>query len=420
MNRLRSFASMPLIGLLSAAMVGCGGGGSSSASPAGAGASAPSTSVSSDRASNQIPIVVDRGPPGVYAVNTPYVNVTLCAPGSTTNCQTVGHVLLDTGSSGLRIMASVLTPALLNALPAVSLNGAPIAECLPFVQGNVWGPLVSADIAMNGESAAGAAVQIIGAGAYDSIPAACSASGPVQDTVSAFGANGIIGVGVFEQDCGSACASNSGLGIYYTCNTTTSCTSAAVPLAKQVWNPVALVPDDNNGTLITLPAAPPSGAPATGTLTFGIGTQSDNAIGNASILTVDDVYGELTATVGATTYTGSYVDSGSNGYFFGTNVFQLCKYSLGFYCPPSGAVAVLASLQGVNGETLSANFTVGNADDFAASHPNAADDADLAGSNGTGGAAFGLPFFLGATVSTAIEHSNTPVAMGPWVGVLRN
>ena len=41
------------------------------------------------------------------AVNILYVNVTICAPGSTTNCQTIDHVQVDTGSQGLRILSSV-------------------------------------------------------------------------------------------------------------------------------------------------------------------------------------------------------------------------------------------------------------------------------------------------------------------------
>src|ERR1700688_446096 len=34
-----------------------------------------------------------------------FTSVTVCAPGSTTNCQTISDVLIDTGSSGLRILS---------------------------------------------------------------------------------------------------------------------------------------------------------------------------------------------------------------------------------------------------------------------------------------------------------------------------
>ena len=39
--------------------------------------------------------------------NMPYVSVTICEPG-TYNCKTIHNILLDTGSSGLRIFASAV------------------------------------------------------------------------------------------------------------------------------------------------------------------------------------------------------------------------------------------------------------------------------------------------------------------------
>src|SRR3569832_1654003 len=41
-------------------------------------------------------------------VNQPCVSVTVCLP-TTTQCQTISDILLDTGSVGLRIFRSVLT-----------------------------------------------------------------------------------------------------------------------------------------------------------------------------------------------------------------------------------------------------------------------------------------------------------------------
>src|ERR1700690_4416673 len=59
---------------------------------------------------NTLAITVDSGPaaaPG--AVNHAYVTVKVCTPGSTVQCATIDHVLLDTGSWGLRLVRSVLT-----------------------------------------------------------------------------------------------------------------------------------------------------------------------------------------------------------------------------------------------------------------------------------------------------------------------
>ena len=73
----------------------CGGSsGASSSTPA------PPT------ASNVQAIAVNAGPAGFYT-NGAFTNVTVCVPG-TSACQTVGGVLVDTGSSGLRLLSSAL------------------------------------------------------------------------------------------------------------------------------------------------------------------------------------------------------------------------------------------------------------------------------------------------------------------------
>jgi len=51
------------------------------------------------------------GPSGGY-VNGIWTSVTICAPGSTNNCQTIPNVLVDTGSVGLRVLSSALTVSL--------------------------------------------------------------------------------------------------------------------------------------------------------------------------------------------------------------------------------------------------------------------------------------------------------------------
>src|SRR5208337_1949151 len=65
---------------------------------------------------NVQPIVVDAGPPGVGTVNEAFVTVTVCLP-NTSTCQNIDHVLVDTGSSGLRLLSSAgggeLNPSLL-------------------------------------------------------------------------------------------------------------------------------------------------------------------------------------------------------------------------------------------------------------------------------------------------------------------
>ena len=59
---------------------------------------------------NTMAVIVDTGPAAATgAINHPYVTVKVCAAGSATQCANIDHVLLDTGSWGLRLVGSVLT-----------------------------------------------------------------------------------------------------------------------------------------------------------------------------------------------------------------------------------------------------------------------------------------------------------------------
>ena len=76
-------------------------------------------------------------------------------------------------------------------------------------------------------------------------------------------------------------------GLYYAC--ATSCTDTTVPANQQVPNPVTHFAADNNGAIIVLPAVAAGGASnVAGSLIFGIDTQTDNASGSQTVLTVDD------------------------------------------------------------------------------------------------------------------------------------
>jgi len=257
-------------------------------------------------------------------------------------------------------------------------------------------------------------IQIIADPAVPAAPSECSSTGPALNTVQSLGANGTIGLSTFAQDCGQACASQALSGFYYSC-TGGRCSPISVSIAKQVWNPVALFTGDNNGTIVSLDGVPATGATlVNGTLTFGIGTQANNALGSTTVLTVDSV-GDFTSSVGSTSYPYSFIDSGSNGLFYGTNLFTLCSSFNGFYCPPAPQ-AQSGVLQGQNGVNLPVNFTVGNPEQLFTSNPATTADAELAGP-GFGGVDWGLPFFFGRTIYTAIEGMSTPTVNGPWVGI---
>ena len=91
---------------------------------------------------NVEPITVDAGPAGLTGrvVNIAYVTVRICRA-STTQCQDVDHVQVDTGSSGLRILASALGSVVLDVEAAP--GGLPIAECMQFADGSSFGPVAT-------------------------------------------------------------------------------------------------------------------------------------------------------------------------------------------------------------------------------------------------------------------------------------
>ena len=353
-------------------------------------------------------IVVNAGPANNY-LNGLFTSVTLCVPGQS-SCQTIDGVLVDTGSSGLRILASALTLAL---PPQTDVGGAPIAECFSFLDGYTWGGVQSADIKLGGEQASGVPVQVIGSGGLPAIPQACANSGTSENTLATLGANGVLGVGLFRQDCGSGCvgigASNPGL--YYSCPSS-GCQTIAQPLARQLQNPVWLFPTDNNGVVIQLPSVAAGGAvTSTGMMAFGIGTQSDNALGSAKVLTVD-ASGNLSTTYGGQTYSGSYLDSGTNGIYFldsRTTGLPICTVNTDFYCPTT-TQAQSATFRGVNATTIPVTFNVGNAD---ALNGRFNAFSEVAGPN-PGAFAWGLSFFFGRTIYTAIEGQATPGGVGPY------
>jgi hypothetical protein len=467
---LRSlFASLICVSLL---LAGCGGGGGSVASSSGSGSSGSGSSGSGGSGSggsgsggsgsggsgsggsgstayNVVNAIVDQGPSGltsanIVATNIMYVNVTVCAPGSTTTCQTIDHVQVDTGSQGLRILSSVLNSTMTNALKPVSLNGGALAECLEFVDGYSWGPVVTADLhiggsdtATTGESAPGIPVQIIGTSTYP-VPADCSnnAINPTpENTVVEFGANGIIGVGLFDEDCGTVCAPGTGTaGVengdnYFTC-TSAGCSEALVPIADQMINPVNALTavngiTDNNGVIIELPAVGAAGAATvTGTMIFGISTQSNNTLSpSATVMTAQSYTGYVTTNVSSLSQTDadSYLDSGSNAIYFNDSNIPDCGSSSAapdFFCPAS-TVNLSATITGINNQVAMVNFSVANANTLFTANDDFAAFSNVAAPSGTTvleEATFdwGLPLFYGHNVYFAMENKDAGGTTGPY------
>ena len=400
-----------LIGLLPA----CGGGsGTSANTPTPATATPPATTTPAATtpaaASNTQVITIDAGP--ANTVNTLFTSVTVCVPGSATACQTIDHVQIDTGSVGLRLLSSVVQPSL--KLPQkAAADGNALVECTQFADGYSWGPVKSADIRLGGQTAIAVPIQIIGDASFTDIPLACSSSGPPENTVRDFGANGILGIGSFANDCGNACVGGINHGIYYACSSA-GCVPTTVSATAQVQHPVAALTTDNNGVVLQLPSIPAAGAGgATGTMILGIGTRSNNALGSARVHTLNATDATLTVTLDGKAYTGSFIDSGSNGYFYPSTATRIC--SSGFFCPPS-PLTVATVIQGKNGTNTAYNFTITNADALFGDNPGFTAFPTLGGQGFDNTAVdLGLPFFFGRSVFTAIEGRSTPAGVGPYV-----
>jgi hypothetical protein len=394
---------LPVLAVSAAAfMAACGGGSSHQNTIAGS-------------ASNVQAISVNSGPANNYA-NGVFISVMVCVP-SSSNCQTINGILVDTGSYGLRLLSSSGGGALTLTLPSqTGTNGNPIGECAPFVSGLTWGPVATADIMISGEKASAIPVQVID-GTFATLPTQCADFGvPEQETLTGedgLGANGILGVGPVVQDCGTQCTvtGSSNPGLYYQCAGST-CTVTTQTVALQVQNPVASFATDNNGVIVELPSASSPTSSLTGSLVFGIGTQSNNALNGATVFPINSDI-EISTTFKGQAYP-AFIDSGSNAYFFldsGTTSLPECSDDASFYCPGSNTgLSATASATGGASETI--KFTIGNADsEF--SNTSAFVFPTLGGPN-PGTFDWGLPFFFGRNVFTAINGKSTPGGQGPY------
>ena len=426
----------PIIALL-VALAGCSGGGSTSTPSA---IATPTPVV--PPLTNFATLIVDSGPTAaVGGVRTyvgddiPYVTLTICAP-DTTTCQTIDHVVVDTGSVGLRILASVLNPSMIAALPQQKDDSAnPVAECLAFVDGYAFGSVRFVDFKIGGEAVANMPMQIIGDGdRFAAVPASCSAGGGTRlAAVKDIGGNGILGIGVTTTDCGTRCTVTGGssAAAYYDCPPT-GCVGiiarAATTIApfQQLPNPVAAMAVDNNGSIISLPAVPDSGARTlTGTLYFGIGTQTNNALGAATVVTTSSSAagsaGLFTVVYKAASLTNSFIDSGSNSYFFTDSAITACADTnlKGYYCPPTPLSLALV-IQGRNGTNATVALPLFDAKPLLlganAAVPGIGADPSATASLKPVPRSFdlGLPFFFGRNVYIGIEGRAAGTATGPF------
>jgi hypothetical protein len=384
-------------------------------------ASVQITVLASGAGPNVSVLSVDGGPvPGQVYANAAFTSVTICNPGSTSACQTVGGILVDTGSYGLRILQSEIPLLKLSQLS--DGNGDTLENCASLPDGSfLWGPVSIADIYISGETASSVLTQVISSSQDEVVPDGCSNGGTTnENTPELLGANGILGVGPEPTDC-----TVSGVNycdgsvqpvppnVYYSCPST-GCTSSdsavIVPAIEQMENPIPLFGADSNGVILQFPPVSGSEVSISGSLIFGIGTEPNNGLGAATIFTLD-ASDHFTTIFNGQTLTSSSFDSGSNGLFF-PDALPTCADNAQFFCPVSSLSGLSATIEGASQGESTVNFNVTNADDLFSSSGYAVFPT-LAGpqgsynscANGNASCVFdwGLPFFYGRSVYAAID-----------------
>jgi len=365
--------------------------------------------------------------------NAPTVSVRICQPG-TSNCQTISNVLVDTGSTGLRIFSQALSVPL---TAATDSGGNALGECYQFGSGEAfWGQVELADVTLGGETIHNLRMQYMES-TYKSVPSSCTQGGTftVSASPSDDGFNGILGVQPFQYDCGANCSPGSWAAIYYSCPTGSStCTGLTMPEASQVPNPVAMMATDNNGYAVQTPNTSPSGGVnlANVYLVFGIGTQANNVPVSASALPVDD-FGNMQTNFAGIQLPYSVIDTGSEEFYFDppsgfpSPTCQLSDGSGGsvsIYCP-TNLTTYSAVLEGSSGvPQLNLNFQLFNGvtaseDPVNVLYPDIGQPISDGALEGDGSGVsqmflWGFPLFYGKTIFFGMENASTTLGTGPY------
>jgi hypothetical protein len=388
-------------------------------------ASLPITVSPAGTTANVVPISVNGGPlvPTTIYTNAAFVSVQVCATSGA--CQTIPDILVDTGSFGLRLLASEVTVPL---TPITDGSGNTLYDCVQFVDDSfLWGAVAPANIIVGGETATSTSIQLIANPSF-SIPSGCS--GTNEDTQTLLGANGILGIGPEPFDCGLACDPSAGgtpPTVYYLCSSGGSCSTTFVSCGtlcqdanpnQQVTNPVVVFPTDNNGTILTLPAVNDVAATVTGTLTFGIGTESNNTLPSTATLFTLDSSDNFTTNFGTQALTASFIDSGSNGLFFPDSSLTVCGDAPSWYCQAATSLSA-TNVDPNNGSTTNTvTFNVDDFDTVTQANPSAAAFSNLAGPMPCTASPcsfdWGLPFFYNRSVFTAIDGTTVGTTPGPF------
>jgi hypothetical protein len=310
-----------------------------------------------------------------------------------------------------------MSPGLESSLTPTASGSNQIAECVQYGDGTRhWGPIKLAKVTLGGESPVTVPIQEIDA-TFSGMNSNCLMDSG-STTSSAAGMNGILGVGLFQYDCGFNCATNAGYSNYYGCSSGGQCAPSAVSLNFQVQNPVALLSTDNNGVILKFPDIPASGVQSVdGYLVLGIGTQNNN-IPESTTRTyfADTSYGEFITSFNGKNFE-SFIDSGTNLYAFpysGTALPDCGGSFAGFFCPTTDT-SFAAITQSASSDTRGTiPFTIGNFVQFLGNY-SVSKTIGVQASSGIGGLFdWGLPFYIGRNTYHGIEGKSSSLGAGPY------
>jgi len=342
--------------------------------------------------------------------NRMVVSVTVCAPG-TGRCATIDDVMVDTGSTGLRLEASAVPSSL--RLPAfVGPESKPLAECLRFVHDTAWGPLHRTNLHIGGMTATDLPIQVI-ADDGGPQPAECPVS-TVRPT-----SNGTLGIGPWLVDCPGDCEQDDGHpGVFVDREGAWSPFRGAVPRAYRLPNPAAAFPGHGNGVSFDLPMPPRDGAAqVVGTLTLGVVAAPDSLLNKARIVCIDG-RGHFTTLYGGKAYPDSYIDSGTETNIIPDADLPRCEgMSWAFCAIPDRSFT--ATMVGRGGAGIDLAFMVGDYRGALERRVGAWDG--FAEVNGNSMAfVWGAPVFFGRQVSVIFDGRSVPGrdgVIGPAYGI---
>lgn len=449
-NRLKWLA---LLLALVMGLISCGGGGGGGGAPAvlppnitwvsgvpyvgGTGAASSATYTPPVTQASASVYIDQQGPGGASSVNQLFTTIKVCVPG-TSNCQVIDHIVVDTGSVGLRLFSSTLSSG--QTFPAVrNAAGMPSFSCVRFLDlTNLWGAVVSADVTLGNQTASNLSMQVMDP-TFASLETG-NCPGNTMGSPTVMGANGIIGVGLMKQDCGVGCTPANGTaanGSYYAC-TSQSCTSVAgttLAAASQLQNAVSMFASNNDGLAVQLTSVTNPVATANGSLLFGSTnpavTLALPAMTKLNLASSWNGYMILSFASASTwfapsspvnAYSSSFLDTGSNGLYFSGNASMLptCASMAYFYCP-AGTVSVTGmTMNGSSSGTKTISGTAFQIANVTGMNLSYAVQPMLGGPIGAGADPnmfdLGLPFFYGRTIFIGFE-TNSSTYSGSYYGL---